>query len=686
MKPAKILKVFIFISIAISLVLTIAVSLFIAFYPAEKILKLVTEQAERSLGRKVTVGGISYGFGGIALDNVVLYENEREVSSILASVDRADLTVSLLSLLKMELNFDSISLKNARCNIVFNKNGESNIGALISDLSKKGGSGVSAKIRKIKLSNAVLTLSNPPPYLVPLAGTYTFQGTIYIDATIMIRDCSVILPQARGTLYPELAIKTSGNDFEITGAVKLENAALPWVYRWGTNVTLPYNIVNGTVTNLIITKNFVKGEAKATSTLINSATLVKADGFCHVDIAGRTVFIGRTQGGIDASSFYIDNLHFTFEGKLIRFSIRNINASIGNVKPLLQFIPAKLFGTVEGNLECSNGMYNGTLSISNCGYDADLKIISDLRTDLSIANNLFKKTDIPFKLYGNPCTLSIASTESSMSRLFINLNADRIELDSIKDRFSQSDEPIDIPLEIVGNISVNQLRFGPHRLSAIQILYQISGTSLVIKGFQFFFADGKISGNGVIRNEQGPPKASLSLAINNCVVQNAIAFNEKWRNRFFGVINGNSKIDFGLNSGILQTARGNVEFTIDRGKLVDTGIQNGLGLLLAELKYKLRDMEFNKIYGNIDIRGTTYILNSFIFNSDVVRLKITGAFDQNLTANPLNIGLEFTKEFIQDLPGAIRLGLNKYQRGEWYVIPFIMSGDMTNSKNVKRVN
>ena len=223
-----------------------------------------------------------------------------------------------------------------------------------------------------------------------------------------------------------------------------------------------------------------------------------------------------------------------------------------------------------------------------------------------------------------------------------------------------------------------------HRLSGIQLQYLLAGSSVTINGFQFMYADGKISGSGTMTTGRGAPQGSLKLNIAGLLMQNAIAFNEKIRNRFFGLVNGKAAIDFEISDKILDTARGNAEFTIDKGKLVDTGIQDGLGLLLSELKYKLRDLEFNKIYGNFDIRGTNYQIHSFIFNSNNVRLKMTGTFNKKLIANPLNITLEFTREFIQDLPGMITIGLNKYLKGDWYIMPFIQTGDMMNGNNLRR--
>lgn len=444
MKPAKTLKIVLIALAVILLVLAAAVTLLVTFYPADRVLSLVTEKAESALGRKVLIKNIGYGIGGIVLDDLTVYESD-ETSPVLAGVEKADLRISILSLLKLEIDFSSITLKKARCNIVFDDRGESNISKIVSGLGKPGDSSVTAKISRIKLIDATVTLTNPPPYLAPLAGTYNVDGTVRIRKDIEISDCSLKLPQGRGSLQPELAIQAGGGEFTIKGSVRLENASLLWVYQWGKNVSLPYNVVNGKVKNLVITKKYVQGDVVATSTLLTAKKTISAAGFCKVDITGRTVYIGRTQGGIDKSSFYIDNLLFTFDGNLISFGFRNIDATISDAAAVLKLFPAKLFGRVEGDLRYGGGLYNGNLKLNNCGYDPETGLVSDLHASLTIADNRFKQTGIPFKFYGNPCALSIASTDSSLSKLFINVGAESIVIDPEKTRFSRETRPSAFP-------------------------------------------------------------------------------------------------------------------------------------------------------------------------------------------------------------------------------------------------
>jgi hypothetical protein len=246
--------------------------------------------------------------------------------------------------------------------------------------------------------------------------------------------------------------------------------------------------------------------------------------------------------------------------------------------------------------------------------------------------------------------------------------------------------PLNIPIEITGLVEARRLAIGTHELEGLKLKYRLSGNTLALSDFHFLYAGGDVSGRGVITMPDGPPRISLSMDMKNLRIQSILARNEKFRNRFFGVLKGKAAIDAELSDRILDSATGSVEFSVERGKLVETGIQDGLGILLSELRYRIRDIDFSVIYGNIGIRGVAYHVNSFVFNSHSLRLKMSGSFDRNLIANPLNITLEFTREFIQDLPGVITPWLSGYLTGEWYSVPFVMTGDMTDGKNLKRAD
>jgi hypothetical protein len=57
-------------------------------------------------------------------------------------------------------------------------------------------------------------------------------------------------------------------------------------------------------------------------------------------------------------------------------------------------------------------------------------------------------------------------------------------------------------------------------------------------------------------------------------------------NRLFGFADGSVNIGFGFRENMTETLKGNATFNVSKGKVVNTGIQNGLIIFLAELRYK----------------------------------------------------------------------------------------------------
>jgi len=217
--------------------------------------------------------------------------------------------------------------------------------------------------------------------------------------------------------------------------------------------------------------------------------------------------------------------------------------------------------------------------------------------------------------------------------------------------------------------------------------YTLARKRLQVGPIQTEFMGGEIRGRGTIDFNSPVTPVDCTVAFERLRVQNISRMSERFKDRMFGLASGNAEIGFSLseNIDVRKSFRGKMEFTIDRGKLVDTGIQNGLGILLSDLKYKLKDLEFSKIYGNFTIAGSDYQINSFLFSAPDIRLRLDGHINNELEGD-LKIDLEFTRQFIQDLPNPVLLQLNKYKRDRWYVIPFQSKGkDVTDSKNIVRL-
>lgn len=694
----KLFKIVSLSLIGIFFISAVSAALFIYFYPEEKLRMIINERAEKILKRKVKIGSLKYTIRGITITDVVLHDGMNESDQVIFLSESASVGFSLRALLRLEVNINKIHFKNPFLTISFSGE-ESNLERLMKDIGTDDTSGTKPKIDFIKLDDAEVSLVAPPQwYLKPLEGKFGFTGRIdFKDKKILFSDARITLPEKRGTLVADLELVTGADDFVLSGDVVLKNTNILWTYKWADSVSLPYTVVNGDVKNIKITSKTIEGFLKASSTVKNSENLLFADGYCKVNREKRSVFISNVKGKIQTSSFLLNELMLNFDGDLISFGVTGIDAFIAEVRPLLHFLPAeavsRLNGKVRGNLGYKNRLFNGRLALSDFTFTTIPKVTGSVSTEIEIVNSTFKKENIQVHVLDNLCSASVASNDGAFKKIFLNLSADKFNIikkqsgtGTAKPAEIWSTIDINLPFEVNGMLSVNEMTYDKYKFSKFNASYSIIKNDLIINRFAAHLAGGDVSGNGKMALYGSANRAALNAVFNDVKVHEIASTNEKFRNRFFGIASGRCEI--GLNpADIAGTLRGKIEFSIDKGKVQNTGVQDGLGVWLSELKYKLKDLEFSKIYGNMNLNGMNFVINSFIFNSEDIKIRLSGGINQNLIVEQnLDISLEFTKRFIQDLPSPaiVLMGIDRYLQGKWYVIPFVAKGDISDSKNIKR--
>jgi len=708
-------KIFVISLTALFLIAATGIVALFYFFPEEKLLQIISEQTEKNLKRKVSIEKLKYSIRGISLKNVLLHDGISSDTPVLLSADEASLGFSLFALLEKKISINYVVFDNLKVTLKYNDKGKSNLQSLLDEIAtpgKKSSGNIQASIDKIRLNNMTLRLENPPGNLAPLEGTYRLSALVLLqlekNKNITITNCTVNLPEKRGKGFPDIKISITPTRVLIEGKVGLKNTSIVWTYAWtGKPAPQPYSRVTGDVTNLKLsifppgspegikqkTSVLVEGNVKATSTLLNSPKIVHAEGFARVDQRKRTVFLSGINVRIDTTRINLDKLFFSFNGSLHEFNAPSLSASFSDIRPLLSVIPAQLFGKAEGSLSYKAKKINASLNISGAGYGYQNKLVSGLTTKINIANNLFKKENIPVKVLGNPVKISLASMSPELDKIFINMKAGEFKVpESPKSKVSSPKKAsptaisFNIPLAVGGRIDVARFSYGKLSFHNLAVNYSIKKNHIEIKQWQSELLKGMIRGKGSIVSKGISPTASLSFTFKDIRIQELGLMTDSLKDRFFGIGAGNGNLSYDIGSGDLLTGmKGFVEFQAARGKIVDTGIQNGLGIWLSELKYKLKDLEFNTIYGNFLLNKGKYTINSFVFNSDDIRLKLNGLIDSNWEAKGMNISLEFTRSFIQDLPTpAIKLGLDRFLRGRWYIIPFVANGSIKKAKNIKR--
>lgn len=693
MKRRKALKISIVAFVLLVFALSGGVVLLYNFYPRDSVLAILSAQAEKELKRNISIEDLDYSLRGIVLRKLKLHNGPSDCPGILASADDAVVRFSLLRLVfKREFDINFINIIGLNLSICY-KDGTSNLENLITDLSTDDSSSVAARLDTIKLSRARISLQNPPSSLRPLEGEYLLGGIIDFigDRSLRLSDATITLPERRGVAHPDITLTFPESGFQITGEVSLERCLLGWVYRWGTDLSLPYQDFSGRVKGLKISARSVEGSVQGTSNLPGNRPLL-VNGFCRVNITGERVFISNTRGSVLSTSFLIDEFLFDFDGNIRKFNIKNIDARIDDVRPILSFLPEELSGAVKGGLAFGDSRYNGQLQI-DAAYGHGDPIVKNVRATVNINGNRIERTTVKALLFSQPFDITFSSLDGSFRKFHADASgaAFTFPTDTRKDRAQKSPGPapisLDMPLEVSGTVSVGALTVGGYSFGKTTAGYTLARKRLQVGPIQTEFMGGEIRGRGTIDFNSPVTPVDCTVAFERLRVQNISRMSERFKDRMFGLASGNAEIGFSLseNIDVRKSFRGKMEFTIDRGKLVDTGIQNGLGILLSDLKYKLKDLEFSKIYGNFTIAGSDYQINSFLFSAPDIRLRLDGHINNELEGD-LKIDLEFTRQFIQDLPNPVLLQLNKYKRDRWYVIPFQSKGkDVTDSKNIVRL-
>jgi hypothetical protein len=682
--PSRKFKLTVIIITSLFIITAATAALFLYLYPKDKLLNILISEVEHSLKRKIIVTGIDYSIRGIILRDLTIYDGETPEDPVLTSADKASIRFSLFSLFYKRLSISTIAIDDLKINIIYS-DGLSNIERLLEDIKGRGKTPLTTEISRITLNNARINLGEAPDVLKPLSGGYIVNGTVDISekGRISLSDSEITLPKKRGIISGNISISTDTPNLEISGSVKLNNCSILWTYEWGEDVQLPFISYSGMVKNLSITKNIVQGYVSGSSQMRGNKTL-HAKGFCKVDIPGKMVYLSNVSGSLQSSKVTIKELIFSFGGKIIRSNFTPMQVYLSDLSPYLPSIPKDSYGYVTGNLRFADNRYNGDIEFTNAGYNKAENLISDINGSIVLENNIFKKENIPLLIHEQPFRLSIASTDGELNRFFINLKAQRFAIKQSGDKKKLPDLNVTIPFEVLGNIDIDDLSIDDIHTSKLLMNCSLKKKIVEINRLNCKFMGGSIQGRGSVDLSRRTPHIDFSVQFRDVKVQHISNLSEKFKNRVFGIASGEADIKFILEKdySIQNSLRGNMEFNIDKGKFVNTGIQNSLGIWLSELRYKLRDLEFNKIYGNFNISGQTYIINSFIFIAPDIRLKVDGYINRNLEGD-IPINLEFNDNFIQDLPNPARLRLLQHKKGSWYQRKIQVKGDITDSKNYK---
>ena len=697
MKPVRIAKYSAIVLFIVLILVAAFAAAFIYFFPKETLKSIIVQTLKDSLSRPVTIGAIDYSIRGIQITDLYIYDTDKEKPFIAHSKDAA-IRFQLTPLLQKQFIINYIALNDAVIHILYyteNKQITSNIEKLLKELLSKEKSSITTQIKLLSLNNTTIILENPPENLKPLEGKYSIDTNIEINDDILeLKNLSIILPQNRGKISGDCSITITSN-YKIHGDFNLRDCNLLWVYSWRKNLSqiLPYRVFSGTIDNLNITKSAIQGTVTGSCKLSNNSMLNLSNAFTNINLHKGTVSLTNVKGKIDNSTFVINQLLFTFNGDINNIKVNDASITIQEIAPLLGNIDlSDIAGEIKGNFEYKNNIIDADVTLSNIVIGQKDTILSLKETSILIKNNQFKKDGIVATVYSVPCVLSVATADSSFEKFTVNIEADEVDLNKIiskqSEKLEQPQKPkkeIHIPYELSGKCIIQKLYKDNLVIEKINCNYTMSKNIIALPSFSAKVFGGDVSGRSVITLSPDNPQITLVAKFNNVRLQNISSYLQEYENRIFGNISGQMQVTIVPKEPIIDRITGKVEVSIENGKLANTGLQNGLSIWLQDLKYKLSNLEFQKIYGNFNLNGPVITINSFIFNAPEIRLKLNGQYNRH-DESDVAISLEFSTNFIQDLPNPALLQLAKYKKGRWYIIPFTAQGkDIFEGKNIKQV-
>jgi len=686
-KPIKILKAFFLVKISALLILLFLITfvlLFLFFFPEEKVISIINQNAENVLQRSIEIDSISYSLRGVKLTGFKIIDPETETP--LFTAKSVQITFALAPLFRRQLQLQDLYVEELNFSLDYS-NGRYNIENLIEDIklgSTKSGGNFTSRLPDIHLKECTIEVANTSDFLAPLKGTYIIDGSIFLEnGSKPVFDSFIItLPVQRGKIETDLTANLEGDSFKLTGKANLDDVNLSWVYLFGAPnpPQLPYRVTSGTIENLVITSEYTEGDIGKLRCTLNTGDLLQVkDGHCRVYHSPKVLVLDQNNGQIgNSGSFFVQNLTVGITEGYSSFNITAEDTALEKISvmiPPIEDMP--LHGKLNGKLQYDGKLFNGTVKISNGGYG---KTLQGVNGSFNITNNRFRHENINVLIMDQPAVISAASTSSSFDNFAINVVTDKFIIDT------ESETGLNLPFlkntNINGVIEAKEIVVNDIILNNTSIGYSLGNSIIIIQRFKTNFFNGLLTGRAQINQATNGIKTELDINFSNIQLQNLHSWADQIKNRFFGIASGRVNLVVMNSNSKASVKEGNLVIRINNGKLINTGIQDSFGIILKPLRYKLKDLEFKEMFANIEIDNNGYSFNTFMFNSPDIRASVNGMINHNNVAN-LNITLLFNTNFIQDVPNFAYPQFSKYKKGSWYIIPLkINNKDITENTEV----
>ncbi len=648
---------------------------------------MIVSKARTTLNRHIEAGKIDYSAGGIKIHSVKIHETDSRESKVMISIKSVSVRFSLLSLLKEDFQLKKIYFNEADLNIRYD-NGKYNLKSLIDDM-KQNSSGESASKPDIKFSNCRVNLLSTENEYIPACGTYLFGGDISFDGEIVEADnFSVKLPETRGNIETEFIVTKENDKSVISGNLNIQKLRLDWLYKIKDITGLPFVEANGKLSAFVLKDGIIEGKAEAKSQMSKGGFL-EAEGRLKINFSEKNITVDNGEAVLNQSKAKVSYLNIITTGPQINFTAPSADLTLPDIFQYLDFIPSGIDGHYKGAVSYRAHKLSIEGELSNGSFLKSKNLITGVNSKISVKNNIFAHENIPFTFRNKTAAISIASLDESLENIAANISISDAETDDfalLGDSLGQN-KSSQSKTTIKGTLSLGRMKFKKGVAEKVTLKFSKSGNALSVPSASFSLFDALFAGEFYISDLSGKGNGNFKMRFSNLKIQKLSELDENFSDRAFGIAEGKAEGYFSLSAkNISDELNYHSEFSITNGKITNTGLQNNLGFLLDPLKHKLRDIEFNRIYGSFDANGPKYTIRQIAFTSRDIKLSVAGDVNKDKSGN-INIKLEFNNDFIADIPNIAYINLSKYKSGKWYLIPIRAKGsDITKKDNYNIVD
>lgn len=695
MKLRKISKVIFAVIATVIFFGIITSALVVTFFPRDMLSRIITGIARDATGRELVIGSVNYSPFGANFDDIVFHDGPDRTSPVLFRARNLSVRFSLLPLLRKKVELRRITFTGLSVTVQY-ADGRFNIQKLLDDLSSGSGqkSSVQTTVPDLVFKDAEVKIESLPDQFKSARGIYQFSGKLdFGGKRIRGENVHFTLPSNRGVINGSFSFDTThGVPLNITGTGTIEDLELTWLYQMINNPSIPFTRASAELPEFRYTKGHLIAPRVIASGKLTTGNTLRVTG--GLDLALPRVIVQIHDAAAEVANSTAEFSRFTVNTtspQVISFQARTADLMLQDILPIIGKDLAFISGRFKGSTSFIAEKLSANGELSEASLRMGKAVCSIPASNILLTNNRFSVENIPFRLNSRPGTLSLASNREDFTDFSANINFPALAESDLQGLAipalgggQKATHGKDLkPFRARGIVTIGATEFKKIALSGVSVTYNFDGKTISLPAIRLRALDADITGSADIVASEARMPLTLKLAFQNLKVQRLAEIEAEFGNRIFGFARGRADLRIDLKAPVpIDTLAGHCEFAIDKGKLVNTGLQNNLGFLLDSLKFKLRDLEFNTIYGNFDIDGSQYSIRSLLFNSRDIRLSLKGDVNKS-KAGDLDMRLEFNSDFIADVPNITYTVINRYKSGKWFVIPIKIKGkDVTDKANI----